>query len=247
VLLIIRREEWVSDRFYCPRPPQDGRFRLLGDEAKHLARVCRLGPGDFAQIFDGRGVRYETKVSAVSRDQVDLEIVDGPHARPRPACGLTLASAVPKGERFDWLVEKATELGVDRLIPLITQRSVVDPSAAKLERLRRVIVEAAKQCDRDHLMTLDVAMKFDQLLTAPPDTADRLLAHPGGLTAARWPQAASAVLAIGPEGGFTDSEVAQAQASGWSIVGLGNYRLRIETAAIAGSTLLLSQSERTRS
>ena len=85
----------------------------------------------------------------------------------RPPFPLVLASAVPKGDRFDWLVEKATELGVERLIPLVTERSVVEPGPAKLTRLRRTIIEASKQCRRNRLMVLDPPTRWTELVGSP--------------------------------------------------------------------------------
>ena len=221
----------MSDRFYCPQLPQAGRFQLAGDEARHLARVCRLGPGDAAQVFDGRGARYETTVATVSRDRVELRVVAGPIAQAPPHCELTLASAVPKGERFDWLVDKATELGVDRLIPLVTQRSIVIPGPAKLERLRRSIIEAAKQCGRDRLMTLDEPMRWEQLLETLGPTAARLLAHPGGTALAASHRPHRPCWRLGPKGGSRTKKSIKLARRGWTIVGLGIYRLRVETAA----------------
>jgi 16S rRNA (uracil1498-N3)-methyltransferase len=145
---------------------------------------------------------------------------------------------------LDWLIEKATELGVDGLTPIITERSVVKPSASKLERLRRTVIESSKQCARDRLMVIESPMRFDELLRRPSESTARLLAHPGGLPLAQCPRAPSVLLAIGPEGGFSSREVDDARAKGWAIVSLGRYRLRVETAAIAGSALILSQSER---
>ncbi len=114
-------------RFYCPDPPRDGRLQLNPDESRHLTRVCRLGPGDRVEIFDGRGLVASAMVVGASSGSVELQIDGESRAEAPPPFSLTLASAVPKGDRFDWLVEKATELGVERIIPLVTERSVVDP------------------------------------------------------------------------------------------------------------------------
>ena len=128
----------LADRFYCPDSPVNGRVLLEGDEARHLIRVRRVARGECVEIFDGRGSAIRAEVADLGRDRVEL-VVLGPAVSIRePRCLLTLATAVPKGERFDWLVEKATELGVARLTPIVTERSVVDPRSAKLDRLRRV-------------------------------------------------------------------------------------------------------------
>jgi 16S rRNA (uracil1498-N3)-methyltransferase len=139
---------------------------------------------------------------------------------------LTLATAVPKGDRFDWLVEKATELGVERLIPLVTDRSVVEPRGSKLSRLRRLIIESSKQCRRDRLMVLDDP-----------------LADPEGCPPGRWPpleRGRSLALAVGPEGGFTTEERALADQAGWRPINLSVHTLRIETAGLAGCAALLA-------
>ncbi len=135
----------MSDRFYCPAAPRDGRYHLSPEESRHLSRVCRLGIGDRVEIFDGRGFVTGAEVVAAAGDSVELVAVGEPLPTRQPPCSLTLATAVPKGDRLDWIVEKATELGVDRLIPIIAERSVVVPRGSKLERLRRSIVEASKQ------------------------------------------------------------------------------------------------------
>ena len=235
----------MADRFYCPKAPVDGRAWLEGDEARHLIRVRRVAVGECVELFDGRGSAYRAEVVTLGRDRVELEVVGPAEANRAANCSLTLVTAVPKGERFDWLVEKATELGVARLIPLVTERSVVDPRSAKIDRLRRVIVEAAKQCRRDRLMELDPPTSWASAVGSTRDTI-RLIAHPGGRGIADSgfrPRGQSVVLAIGPEGGFTEDEVERAIGKGWRSVGLGRTVLRVETAALAGCSILLALAE----
>jgi 16S rRNA (uracil1498-N3)-methyltransferase len=128
---------------------------------------------------------------------------------------------------------------------LITERSVVDPRSAKLDRLRRVVIEASKQCRRNDLMEVAPPTAWNSLVeSARPST--RLVAHPGGVAIAStgWkPGTGSAILAVGPEGGFTDLEVAQAVEAGWAKVGLGPTILRVETAGLAGCSTILALSE----
>jgi len=235
----------LADRFFCPEPPTLGRVTLQGDEARHLARVRRVEVGQVVELFDGRGANFRAEVEDLGRGHVDLRVV-GPKSQARPpALTLSLASAVPKGDRFDWLVEKATELGVARLTPLTTERSVVDPRSAKLDRLRRVVVEASKQSRRDLLMELDRPIEWPALLKSA-GADHRLLAHPGGRPIAGvggFRRGESALLAIGPEGGFSDLEVEQAISAGWQAVSLGPTTLRVETAALAASALLLALAE----
>jgi len=232
----------MADRCYCPDPPLEGRLVLEGYEARHLSRVRRIGVGEVVEVFDGKGFATRARVESIGKNRVDLTVLGEPIADRVAACRLTLATAVPKGERFDWLIEKATELGVARLVPLITERSVVDPRDAKLDRLRRLIVEAAKQCGRNRLLELDSPTPWTTLARAPSGET-RLLAHPGGVPAFAWRpirRGAPVTLAIGPEGGFTESEVTLAVELGWQAVGLGVTLLRIETAGLAGSAAILA-------
>jgi 16S rRNA (uracil1498-N3)-methyltransferase len=231
----------VAERFYCPEPPAEGRATLVGDDARHLALVRRLKVGQVVELFDGRGSAYRAEIREIGRDRVELAVGERLPERTA-ACELTLATAVPKGERFDWLVEKATELGVARLVPLRTIRSVVDPRAAKLERLRKVVIEASKQCGRSRVMELGRPMEWGEYLEAESAPV-RLLAHPGGRPAAAWPRAprgGRAALVIGPEGGFTEEEVEPAISLGWTAVDLGPTILRVETAGLAASAVVLA-------
>ncbi len=234
----------MLERFYCPAPPVDGLATLEGNEARHLIRVRRVTVGEMIELFDGRGSAFRAQVSSLARDQAILRILETTREDQAPRFSITLVTAVPKGDRFDWLVEKATELGVDRLIPLVTERSVVDPRSAKLDRLRRVIVEASKQSRRNRLMDLEPPTTWDSLVEAALHSI-RLIAHPGGpgiVSAGLRPGVDSAILAIGPEGGFSEGEVDRGVEAGWRPVGLGSTILRIETAALAGCSTILALS-----
>lgn len=233
----------MADRFYCPDPPAAGRLTLVGDEARHLARVRRLGAGAVVEVFDGRGpTARRAEVRVVATDRVELEILGEPVAGREPPFPLVLYAAVPKGERFDWLVEKAVEVGVARLVPLVAARSVVEPRPSKLERQRRTVVEASKQCGRNRLMEVVEPWPMARLLREER-SAVRLLARPGGLVPSEWPPVEpgeGAALAIGPEGGFTDEEADAARDAGWVAASLGPTILRVETAAVVGAALGLA-------
>lgn len=241
----------MAERFFCPDLPVSGRLTLSGDEARHLARVRRLGPGDQVELFDGRSsFALRAEVTRIGSKDVELALLGDRAEGWEPPFPLTLATAIPKGERLDWLVEKAVEIGVSHLVPLQTRRSVVDPRPSKLDRLRRAVIEASKQCGRNRLMTLSEPTRF------PPDLAEdppalRLISHPSGRDLPHWPSLQphpSATLAIGPEGGWTDDELALAQSRGWIIIGFPTPILRMETAALVGSALLLTHySSRTSS
>jgi 16S rRNA (uracil1498-N3)-methyltransferase len=232
----------VSSRFYCPDPPRDGRFRLDAEEARHLARVSRHVAGDRVVLFDGLGFATTARVVAIGKDHVELIAEGEPIPEAAPPCSFSLATAIPKGDRFDWLVEKATEIGVDRLIPLVTDRSVVDPRESKLDRLRRTIVEACKQSGRNRLMTLEPVVAWRDLVLRPGREV-RLVARPGGPSPGRWARVLpgqSVLLAVGPEGGFSPAEEALADSRGWNPIRLSPNLLRVETAGLAGAAILLA-------
>lgn len=224
----------MSERFFLAAPPQAGRAALAGDEARHLTRVHRARVGDDVRVFDGAGHEWAARVAAIERDRVSLDLVADLPGQPSPTRSLTLAVALPKGERQKWLVEKLTELGVTRLVPLVTERGVAEATAAAIERLTRGVIEACKQCGRNTLMEIGSPATLDSLASTHPH-ALRLIAHPDGapLAEAYGSGQTAIVAAIGPEGGFTDEEIAAAAGRGFYRVSLGPLILRIETAAIA--------------
>jgi len=242
----------MADRVYSPDAashPDGGRaLEVRGDEARHLGRVRRVGVGAVVEVFDGHGFARAAEVVGLGKDCVSLRPFGAPLPDRVALVDLTLATAVPKGDRFDWLVEKASELGVAVLLPVLTERSVVDPRATKLDRVRRAAVEAAKQCGRNRLMDIDPPTPWPDLIRAPSGGALRLVTHPGGAAFADWPRpSGKAIVAVGPEGGFTDAEVEEAEAGGWIPVSLGATLLRIETAGLIVAARVLALAELTTS
>lgn len=225
----------MSDRFFVTTPPVAGRAVLVGDEAKHLARVLRAKVGDSVMLFDGRGTAWSARVVTIGRNEVDLE-TEAPLATPVHRGPLvTLAVALPKGERQKWLVEKLTELGAGKLVPLVTDRGVAEPTPSAIERLERGVIEACKQCGRNTLMEIDEPMTVAEVVAARPVGAVGFVADPRGslLDASACDSAPEVIGLVGPEGGFSESELACADTAGWRRVVLGPHVLRVETAAIA--------------
>lgn len=226
----------MSERFFLPSPPLSGRAVLEGDEARHLARVLRCKVGDSVELFDGSGAAWPARVVAIARDAVTLDTGQPRHDPPRHAPPLTLAVALPKGERQKWLVEKLTELGVARLVPLVTMRGVAEATPAALERLRRGVIEACKQCGRNTLLEIGDPCSVADLLGVTRSGARVVVADPKGppLAAAAVPADHGGVIGlVGPEGGFAVEELAACDAAGVPHVSLGPHILRVETAAIA--------------
>jgi len=226
----------MADRFYVNCRLTPGNVELCGPEAHHLATVLRARPGDAVCLFNGDGAEYPATIVGSGRNLVTLTVT-GREAPPREVgYRLEVAAPLPKGDRGDFLIEKLTELGVTYFVPLRTQRTVVHPRESRLDKYRRAVIEASKQCGRNVLMRIGELTEWEEYCRADELPTRRLFAHPGG-EAPREPRSAAVesdcVLAVGPEGGFTDEEVALARAADWRVVGLGPRILRVETAAIA--------------
>lgn len=228
----------MSERFLLPSPPRDGRATLQGDEARHLARVLRAKPGDEVTVFDGAGHAWRARVAAVARDTVGLEIVAALPAAPAARVSLSIAVALPKGDRQKWLAEKLSELGVERLLPLVTERGVAEATDAARARLERSVIEACKQCGRDRLMAVDPPRTVAEAVAGAAPGTRLLLADPRA-AAPPATAAASVLVLVGPEGGFTPQEESAAVAAGAERILLAPHVLRVETAAVAAAARLV--------
>ena len=236
----------MADRYYCNQPIQGDHAVLEGQEAQHLGKVMRAGPGDKVVLFDNSGDQFEAEIEQIQRQTITLRVLSRETVCHELPTSLTLCTALPKGDRQRWLVEKAVELGVTRLVPLATTRSVVQPNEKTIDRLRRTVIEASKQCGRNRLMEITPVRTWTEMIADPEidETATRLIAHPEivspiasekgtGTFCTKKSQSPFLYIAVGPEGGFTEEEVQQATDAGWQAVGLGPRILRIETAALA--------------
>lgn len=228
----------MAERFHVNFSLAPGPVELAGPEAHHLSRVCRIRPGDAVCLFNGDGHQYSAEVVEVGRNEVTLKVIAVEAPEREIGFRLEVAAPLPKGDRATFLLEKLTELGVTAFTPLTTNRSVVHPRETKLERLQRQVIEASKQCGRNVLMEVRDLQSWEDFLQF--ETPDRKwLAHPrvGGMKIGEE-HGLDVVLAVGPEGGFTDKEVDAALEAGWKCLDLGRRILRVETAAIAGAVLL---------
>jgi 16S rRNA (uracil1498-N3)-methyltransferase len=220
------------------------RLTLTGPEHRHIGLVLRARPGDALTLFDGAGGEVEAEVIRVERTETELAL--GPRRTVAgPAAALTLLCAVPRGPRMDLLVQKTSELGIARIIPVLTERSVARPGAeaGKRARWEKIAREAARQCGRADLPIVDPPVGLTEALAGPLLPLRRLALFEGEktrslrATVAAMEPAATALL-IGPEGGFAPAELAVAQAAGFEAVGLGERILRVETAAIVAVALV---------
>ncbi len=231
-------------RFYLPPDAWEGDAALTGDEAKHLARVLRLRAGDRVVVFDGKGRRADAVVRDIFRDRVSLEIgALLPSAPPRPR--IVLAQAIPKGKTMDTIVQKAVELGVAAIQPLVTRNTVVVAGDEKSDKWRRTALEACKQCGQDSLPEIGPPLAFDAWVAKQagfPGLKIVASLAAGSLPMRQviraQPVPSEVVFMVGPEGDFTSQETEHALASGFIPVSLGGIVLRVETAALFGLAAL---------
>jgi 16S rRNA (uracil1498-N3)-methyltransferase len=220
----------MSERYYVDQPLAPGPVGLAGPEAHHLAVVCRVRPGDRVTLFNGDGRQYPARVIEANKRGVRLDVEAVEEPSRELGFRLEVAAPLPRGDRGQFLVEKLTELGATDFLPLRTARSLVHPKDG--DKLRRYVIEASKQCGRNVLMRVAPVIDWADYARRGDSEAKRLLAHPGGEPTANH-RGGDVVCAVGPEGGFTDEEVALAREAGWRVVGLGTRILRVETAALA--------------
>ncbi len=238
-------------RFYAPPIAfalEEQTVSLSADEARHARGVLRLQPGDEVYVFDGAGKEFRCAVREFARNGAALDVLEEvAPARPESPLDLTLAIALLKGEKFDLVVQKATELGASRIVPVATARADVqirngDEAKRKVVRWQRITLEAAKQCGRARPIEIQEPIAFKALIerAAPDGELHLMFAERNGTSLAEVAcdsQPAKLLALIGPEGGWTDEEIERARAGGWQIVTLGGRTLRAETAAIVAVTL----------
>ncbi len=239
----------MSDRFYCPDLTGDS-ATLDDAESHHAAHVMRVSAGDHVTLFDGMGTTAEACVSEVRRRTVRMNILKRTqHKKPPASVNITVAAAIPKGDRLKWMIEKLTEIGVDRFVPLTCERSVVDPRTTKLQKLTSTIVSASKQCGRNWLMQMTEPVSFPILLDISRDADEAVtVAHPATASCLQ-PNVADETqrqtLLIGPEGGFTESEIQLAENQKPRFLSWPEGILRTETAAVVFASLLINKEAQT--
>lgn len=236
----------MTTSFYAPPSAlRDGRYVVLpDDEAAHAVRVLRKHPGDEIVVVDGEGGWYRVRLDQVDRRQAAGTVLETRREVGEPAYTLSVGLALLKQRgRFETFLEKAVELGVSTVLPLHTHRTEV--AHFKAERAGKVVVAAMKQCGRSRLLRVAAPQPLTQVfsddapgltLIAHEQTASE---HGLGEALARQPEARHIRILVGPEGGFTDDEVAQAQQAGYAPVSLGPRRLRAETAALAAAAAVM--------
>lgn len=241
-------------RFFLPpdqiRAPE---VVLLDQDANHVSRVLRMRAGDTVFVLDGAGSLYHVRLTAVDKREARGEILAREAATGELPVGVTLIQGLPKGEKFDWILQKATELGVARIVPVVTERSVVrlsgDRGQDKVRRWQAIAKEAAEQCERARVPVVEAPVDLATWLAQP--AADGILRlaclerHGGGslIRELEGARPAGYELVVGPEGGFGPTEADRLIASGARNVTLGTRILRTETASLMALAVIASHLE----
>lgn len=231
-------------RVHVEEPLAAGQSRVIGGSAaNHAMRVLRLRDGDLLTLFDGRGGEYSARITGFRKDTVQVEVLEHRAMERESALDLTLVQGVSRGERMDWVMQKATELGVRRIVPVLTERSVVRLDERQSERKRKhwraIAISACEQCGRNRVPEVTAPLGLHETLRAIDSDSTRILLSPAGPLRARDLAPPSKItMLIGPEGGLSDNEEEAAVAAGFRQVQLGPRILRTETAAIAALAAL---------
>lgn len=213
----------------------DNRCRIGGDDFRHLVTVRRAKPGDSIRLRDERGASLTARIALITDEFIEADIIGGSEAGPLPV-EITLCMCLLKGKNFDSVLEKAVEIGVARIIPVVSERTVPRPAGGEMRtgRWDKKAEEAAKQSLRESVPRVERVTAFSDLIASRRDPA-LIIAHPGAALPmkeylhGRRPCAVS--LLVGPEGGFSPAETAAAAAAGWMAVNLGASHMRAGTAA----------------
>ncbi|HUL29001.1 MAG TPA: 16S rRNA (uracil(1498)-N(3))-methyltransferase [Thermodesulfobacteriota bacterium] len=235
-------------RFYVPRPlVEKGMLRIKGEEVKHIRKVLRLREGDEIAVFDGSGKEFEGTIVGEEISSVVIKVQRATTSMGDSNVEVTLAQSLLKGEKMDYLIQKATELGVKEVIPFLSSRSV--PVLEKSRRLKRhhrwerIAIEASKQCGRGLVPKIDSLQDYpEMLLKGSPNTLRLLLWEKEGARLKEVLEGSKGrrkiFFIVGPEGGFSQGEVEEAKETGFIPVTLGRRILRAETASLCFLSIL---------
>jgi 16S rRNA (uracil1498-N3)-methyltransferase len=236
-------------RFYVPLVAPEGEFPLSREQTRKITRVLKLAPGARIALWDNAGKEYEALITNVTGQIVYVRVTGERQAAPEPPLRVTLVQGIAKGEKMDLIIQKATEIGVARICPVTTERTVVqippERRPGRLERWQSIAAEAARQSGRVNIPEIAPITDLSGLFGQAEREALRLIlweeesAGLKTLLRSEPPGAAGVCLLIGPEGGLSRQEVEAGRAQGWRSVSLGPRLLRTETAGLIAAALLL--------
>lgn len=239
-------------RFHLPSETWTAQLvHVEGEEARHCAQVMRRGVGDEVVLFDGKGRHARAVIKSAESRHLALELITD-ERDPPPRVSISLVQAVPKGSNMDLIIEKAVELGINHIQPVVSERTIVrldsKEGRKKQEKWQRLALEACKQCGQNWLPVVGVPMLFREAVQSTSPDALKFIAalQPGAQPLKKLLQslemdcaaAAQATIAIGPEGDFSPTEYALAAKCGFHPLSLGRIILRVETAALYAMSIV---------
>ncbi|NLU51339.1 MAG: 16S rRNA (uracil(1498)-N(3))-methyltransferase [Clostridiaceae bacterium] len=234
-----------------PGNVNNGYVTLEDEDLKHLRQVLRLGAGDIIRVFDGNGLEYEAELIDVDKNKALAKIISSFSPETEPNTKVTLFQGLPKGEKMELIIQKAVELGIFRIVPVITERTVVklDEKARekKAERWSRIAAEAAKQCKRAYIPEVMKPVSFSEAVNLAESCGATVVLYENEekkclkelLKCYTINKIRDIALFVGAEGGFSAAEVGKCQQKGFDIAGLGKRILRTETAAISVVSIIM--------
>jgi 16S rRNA (uracil1498-N3)-methyltransferase len=261
-------DRFQMSRFFVNKSAVDlknGAVTITGEDVKHIGSVLRAAPGDLLELSDGAGTDYDVVVEQISKDSILTKIMGSRPNSTEPPIDVTLFQGIPKADKMDYIIQKCIEIGVKRIIPVMTARTVVrfankKDADSKVMRWSRIALEAAKQCDRGIVPEIGDPISFDAAVKQAADYDLKLLPYeeesrgslrrqlkdfstghaalPGNDEAGACRKSTVAVF-IGPEGGFSPTEAEKAVQGGFASVTLGPRILRTETAGLAAAAIIM--------
>jgi len=244
----------ITNFYTKPENIERDSLTIEGEEAKHILSVLRYRKGDVIPVVDGCGIKYNVMIEKTSINSLEGKILSRIRKENEPAGHVTLAQALCRQERMDFLIEKATEIGVSSIVPILTQKGLVKVSGipkgkTKIERWRRIAIASMKQSLRTVLPEIEDILEFENLLSrigsydlcliASKEKDSKNIKECGELKR----RTRKILLIVGPEAGFTKEELSQAKSQGAIPITLGSRRLRTETAGMVFLSLILHQLE----
>ena len=225
----------------------DGRAYITGADALHIAKALRMRPGEAMTLCDGKGTDFDGVLETVTDRQVTVRITASRPSQAEPTLAVTLYQGLPKGDKMDWIVQKAVELGVTAVVPVATRRSVArleGKADKKQERWQRIAAEAAGQCGRGILPAVERPLSWSQALSRLSEEPALVFYEGGGqpLRELVTPSTRRLSVFVGPEGGFDPEEIDAIRRQSGGVATLGPRILRCETAPLAALTLLMHLS-----
>ena len=235
-------------RIFTDQPLSSGaNLALTGSAARHLSSALRMSAGQEITLFNGLGDEFSATLTATAKSQVDVILGECRQIDRESPLKLHLAIAVSRGERMDWIVQKATELGVSEITPLFSERTEVKLNGERLEKKLRhwqqVSISACEQCQCNRVPTINPALTLDQWLSQTDGGSEQLklvLHHRSDKTLAQYPTPKNVCLMVGPEGGLSDNEISRATDRGFAALTLGPRVMRTETAPLASISIMQS-------